>query len=680
MRIALGIVKLFREGGLQRDSIRLARILVARGHDVTIFTSEDNWPFNRPPCPIVVLPVRALTNHRLDLNFAKRFAAATREGFDRIVGFNKLTGLDVYYCADPSILDRGRSPIERSLPRHRVQTMLEQQSFGPLQRTQILALTQSSAESYRRNWRTQEHRITVLQPSIDPARQRPELRSAAHRASLRAKLGVAENHTTWLWVGAQAIIKGLDRALAALRSAPNTTLLVAGIAPDSKEAIQVRRVLAPRRGSVRFLGFREDIPELMAAADVLVHPSRLDVTGQVILEAVVNGLPAVVTGNCGFAEHIEKSGGGIVLPEPFSQAELDAALARLRDPALAETMSLAGIRYGHETAPVTGLEQAADVIEGRSVVEPSTPATASPAPDGRSTVRRYVPISIIVTTYNRPDALDAVLRGLARQSNKDFEVVIADDGSAPDTAALLKSWQSRLPQPITHIWQEHRGFRAADIRNRAVLASGGAYCIFLDGDCIPRRDFVLEHRQLAEMDWFVVGNRVLMSKQLTHRVLSESLEPELWTLAEACRARVNGDINRIAPLLQARLGPIRKLRPQHWWGARSCNLAVWRADLDRVDGFDGSYVGWGLEDSDLLIRLLRAGVKRKDGRFSTGVLHLWHPLADPSLLSTNQALLDAVQHSDRTLSVSGLSSLQGADDAPQAWNEDRRLKNQIAIA
>ena len=150
------------------------------------------WPFDQPPCPIVLLPVRAYTNHRLDLNFAKRFAAATAEGFDRVVGFNKLTGLDFYYCGDPSILERGRSPIERSLPRHRVQTMLEQESFGPLQRTQILALTKSSAESYRRDWRTQEQRITVLQPSIDPARQRPDLRSADQRAAVRAKLGLAE--------------------------------------------------------------------------------------------------------------------------------------------------------------------------------------------------------------------------------------------------------------------------------------------------------------------------------------------------------------------------------------------------------------------------------------------------------------------------------------------------------
>ena len=103
--------------------------------------------------------------------------------------------------------------------------------------------------------------------------------------------------------------------------------------------------------------------------------------------------------------------------------------------------------------------------------------------------------------------------------------------------------------------------------------------------------------------------------------------------------------------MHVRLGPVRKISSAILVGrARRAISAVWRSDLDRIDGFDASYVGWGLEDSDLLIRLLRAGVNRKDGRFSTGVLHLWHPLADPTLLSANQSLLDAIQHSDRTLS------------------------------
>jgi len=173
----------------------------------------------------------------------------------------------------------------------------------------------------------------------------------------------------------------------------------------------------------------------------------------------------------------------------------------------------------------------------------------------------------------------------------------------------------------------------------------------------------------------VVGNRVLMSDRLTDHVLRSSLEPERWTIGEALAARLRGDINRLAPLLQANLGPARKVWPKYWWGARSCNLAVWRSDLDRVDGFDGSYVGWGLEDSDLLIRLLRAGVQRKDGRFSTGVFHLWHPLADPSLLSTNQALLDLIHFSDRTTAILGMSALQRESDQQRTEDINQGVVN-----
>jgi UDP-glucose:(heptosyl)LPS alpha-1,3-glucosyltransferase len=364
MRIALGIVKLFPEGGLQRDCVRLARVLARRGHDITLFTSENRWTFDDPPCRIVVLPIRALSNHGTDLKFATQFATATSRGFEGVVGFNKLIRLDVYYCADPPAVSRDRSPFAKLLPRHRTRVRLERACFGPSQHTHILALTQASADAYRSAWGTPAQRITVLQPSIDPARLRPDLRTATHRSALRARLGLSNEQTAWLWVGAQARVKGLDRALAALRSAPNTVLLAAGIAPDAKDAVEAARLVGDDR--TRFLGFRDDIPELMAAADVLVHPSRLDVTGQVILEAIVNGLPAVITGLCGFAEHVIKAGAGIVLPEPFAQHDLDAALARMRDRALAEAMSRAGIRYGEQTAPISGLEQAADVIEAKA--------------------------------------------------------------------------------------------------------------------------------------------------------------------------------------------------------------------------------------------------------------------------------------------------------------------------
>ena len=275
-------------------------------------------------------------------------------------------------------------------------------------------------------------------------------------------------------------------------------------------------------------------------------------------------------------------------------------------------------------------------------------------------------LSVIVPTYNREDALDAVLRGLARQRDHDFEVIVADDGSGPATAAMIQSWTSRLGAKLVHVRQPDQGFRAAEIRNRAILASRGTYCIFLDGDCIPRPDFIAAHRALAEPGWFVTGNRLLLSRNLTETVLKERLEPETWGAGAFLRQRLAGRINRLAPLAPLPLGPVRKLHPQVWQGARSCNLGVWRADLDRVDGFDASFSGWGLEDSDLLIRLMRAGVRRKDGRFATGVLHLWHPPEDRSAMPQNERRLGEVAQGERVRALKGLTSVRPLEDVPEA--------------
>ncbi len=275
-------------------------------------------------------------------------------------------------------------------------------------------------------------------------------------------------------------------------------------------------------------------------------------------------------------------------------------------------------------------------------------------------------ISVIVTTYNREDALEAVLRALARHTDADFEVVVADDGSEATTARLVEAWKSKVGHRVEHVWHPDDGFRAAEIRNRAVLVSRGTYCIFLDGDCIPRPDFVANHRTLAEPGAFVTGNRVLLSPQLTVKVLAEKLTPETWNLARWFAQRLAGGVNRLSALLHLPLGPLRDMRRGRWQGARSCNLAIWRGDLDKVDGFDADYSGWGKEDSDLILRLLHAGVRRKDGTFATGVIHLWHAEADRSQLNDNERKLDVVVDGGRVRAQRGLSALAAASPAKVA--------------
>jgi glycosyltransferase involved in cell wall biosynthesis len=263
-------------------------------------------------------------------------------------------------------------------------------------------------------------------------------------------------------------------------------------------------------------------------------------------------------------------------------------------------------------------------------------------------------LAVIVTTYNRPDALAAVLDGYAAQSDHGFELLIADDGSTEDTARVVRAFAAHAPFPVRHVWQEDQGFRAAAIRNKAVAACDAEYVIFTDGDCVPSRAFVAQHRRLAEPGWFLSGNRVLLSEAFTRRALEQRLPIHAFGWATWQRAWGRGDVNRVAPLIRLPDGPWRKRHARDWAGVKTCNLSLWRRDLLAVNGLDERYSGWGLEDSDLAIRLLHAGVRHKNARFAAPVFHLWHEENDRSRLPENQRRLDALLHSDRVRAEHGL--------------------------
>jgi glycosyltransferase involved in cell wall biosynthesis len=264
-------------------------------------------------------------------------------------------------------------------------------------------------------------------------------------------------------------------------------------------------------------------------------------------------------------------------------------------------------------------------------------------------------LAVVVTTYNRPDALAAALEGYFEQTDHDFELIVADDGSTADTRLLVEAYRRRAPFALSHVWQEDQGFRAAAIRNRAIAASRADYVVFTDGDCIPAPWFVAAHRRLAERGWFISANRVLLSETFTRRVLAGKLPLQRWGWSEWIGAWRRHDVNRVFPLLTVPLGPLRKLPAVRWKGARTCNLSAWREDLLRVNGLDETYSGWGLEDSDLAVRLIRAGVRHKSARFAAPVLHLWHPENDRSRLPENRRRLDEILASGRTEALNGVS-------------------------
>jgi glycosyltransferase involved in cell wall biosynthesis len=265
-------------------------------------------------------------------------------------------------------------------------------------------------------------------------------------------------------------------------------------------------------------------------------------------------------------------------------------------------------------------------------------------------------IAVIVTTYNRPDALAAVLEGYLAQTDKEFELLVADDGSTADTAEVVNQYQARATFPIQHVWQKDIGFRAAAIRNRALAVTQADYVIFTDGDCIPPVDFVAQQRKLAEPGCFLSGNRLLLSQDFTRQVLTEKLPVHRWRFSDWWEARRQGHIARLQPLLRLpNISWLRKLAPKRWEGAKTCNLSAYRADLLKVNGLDESYTGWGQEDSDLVVRLIRSGIINKSARFSAPVLHLWHKENDRSHLEENRRRLQQV------LSATHIRALKGVD-------------------
>jgi glycosyltransferase involved in cell wall biosynthesis len=255
-------------------------------------------------------------------------------------------------------------------------------------------------------------------------------------------------------------------------------------------------------------------------------------------------------------------------------------------------------------------------------------------------MRHAQTISVVITTYNRPDALAAVVRACFMQNDKNFEIIIADDGSTANTRACITELAAEAPMSIRHVWQPDQGFRAAMARNRGTLAARGDYIVFLDGDCIPQRDFIARHRALSQPGCLVSGSRILMSERLTRRVLDEHIDVAGAAAVTKLRWRLAGDLNKTLQPLGLRWPDLGRTRRRFSWRRiKSCNLGVWRSDLERVNGFDESFVGWGYEDSDLVLRLFHAGVARKDGAMATEVFHLWHREARRDQESSNRAVV-----------------------------------------
>jgi glycosyltransferase involved in cell wall biosynthesis len=257
--------------------------------------------------------------------------------------------------------------------------------------------------------------------------------------------------------------------------------------------------------------------------------------------------------------------------------------------------------------------------------------------------------SLVLTTYNWPDALRLVLTSALEQSVPPDEVLVADDGSAEPTADVIRAFTPRFAErgmSLRHVWHPDEGFRAAAIRNRALAQATGEYILLIDGDCVLHRDFVRSHLAFAHSGQFVQGTRVLLDAERARRALAAG-ETRFGALERGIGNRVNAlPIGWLSPLVPTPSDPLV--------GVRSCNMGFWLADARRVNGFNERFVGWGREDSEFVVRLVNAGVRRRKLKFGGIMYHLWHPERSRDALEANDELLAGVRASGAVWAEDGM--------------------------
>ncbi len=260
-------------------------------------------------------------------------------------------------------------------------------------------------------------------------------------------------------------------------------------------------------------------------------------------------------------------------------------------------------------------------------------------------------VAILIATYNWPQALKQTLMSVANQTIQPNEVLIADDGSDERTSKLIQAFKLNHPNlNIIHVWHEDNGFRLAAIRNKSIRMAQSDYIIQIDGDIILDQHFIADHLSLKEKGFFVTGSRLLLGKQITDALL----ESEKVNFARL-RWKGKNFFNTLRiPMFTGLLQNTYKTKGKYLYYVKGCNMAFWKSDLYLVNGYDESFNGWGREDTDICIRLIHAGVKKKFIKFGGVQYHLHHALASRDQLDANDALIEQLKLNQISFCKQGL--------------------------
>ncbi len=253
-------------------------------------------------------------------------------------------------------------------------------------------------------------------------------------------------------------------------------------------------------------------------------------------------------------------------------------------------------------------------------------------------------ISLVLTTYEQPVSLAKALASIAAQTRRPDEVAVADDGSGPETARVVAEFAAAFPGPVHHVRQERDGYRKTRIFNQALARTSGEYVVFLDGDSVPHLRFIEDHESLAEPGVWVQGRRAFVKERYV-----PGFRPTLpCVLAYALTGRMTG-LAKAFRLPFPRIRRSRELR-----GILGCNLGIWRADLDVLNGYDEAYVEFGREDSDLGARLFHLGRDRKNVHGRAVLYHMNHPIYPRDGTPANDARLAETLRTKRIACARGL--------------------------
>jgi len=375
MKIAFCLFKYSPYSGLSLDFLRILEECQKRGHDPYVFVSE--WRGERPEGVqfMVLKPPKIslkFSNHAQNEQFHNKLQAELKkQAFDVVVGFNKMPGLDLYYGADSCYVG-DKVPqypaIYKMTRRYKGRYSFEQAVFGVKSQTLILSLSEQQKSEYQEHYFTPNKRFHLLPPTLD-ASFSPITDRVTQKEKLRAELGLPINNLLLMFIGSGFRTKGLARAITALAGLPidlqqRSSLIVVGHDDDEKQY----RKQADRSSvsqQVLFLGgrSRQEIPKLLAAGDLMVHPAHNENTGTVLLEAIAAGLPVLATDVCGYAHHIKAAEAGIVLDSPFDQKALNTRLASMLTSPYLDRWSANGQRYGTNPALYKMPASAVDAIE-----------------------------------------------------------------------------------------------------------------------------------------------------------------------------------------------------------------------------------------------------------------------------------------------------------------------------